>query len=232
MREWIEQMKNILVVAPHPDDETLGCGGTILLLKGQGYKIFWLIVTSMSQENGFTKERIEKRQIEVELVSNAYGFECVKNLGIPPTKVGEIPFGSLVQMISKEFNEIKPNILLLPFYNDVHTDHKIAVEACLSCTKWFRYPYVETVLAYETLSETDFNINTCNNKFEPNVYIDISDYLERKIQIMNTYKSELSHFPCPRSEKAINSLAYLRGAQCGSMAAEAFELQRANIKIF
>ncbi|MFX4263256.1 PIG-L deacetylase family protein [Pelotomaculum propionicicum] len=222
--------KNVIVVAPHPDDETLGCGGTILLLKEQSYKIFWLITTSISQENGFTKERIKKRQKEIKLVSDTYGFESVINLEIPSTKVGEVAYGSLIQMISKEFNEIKPNILFLPFYNDVHTDHKIIAEACLSCTKWFRYPYIETVLAYETLSETDFNINTCNKKFEPNVFIDISNYLERKIQIMNIYESEMSDFPFPRSDKAIRSLAYLRGSQSGSMAAEAFELQRANVK--
>ena len=221
--------KRILVIAPHPDDETLGCGGTLLLLKEKGYSINWLIVTSISEKDGFSRARIESRKNEIKLVAKEYNFDNIYNLDIPAAKVDEISKSSLVQMISNVFKQIMPNIIFLPFYNDVHTDHKIIAEASLSCTKWFRYPYVEKVLFYETISETDFNINSTVKKFEPNVYIDVSSYLDKKIDIMNIYESEISEFPFPRSEKAIRSGAYLRGAQCGAQAAEAFELLRAKI---
>lgn len=223
--------KNVLVVAPHPDDETLGCGGTLLLLKNKGYRIHWLIVTSISEEMGFSKEKVKSRTDEIEKVARAYGFERTIHMGVPASRVDEIPYNQLVSMISDVFKKVKPNLIFLPFYNDVHTDHKVITEASLSCTKWFRFPYVNTVLFYETISETDFNINSSIKKFEPNVFIDISEYIGEKLRIMNVYESEMDEFPFPRSDKALKSLAYLRGSQCGAQAAEAFELQRANVSL-
>jgi len=222
--------KTALVITPHPDDETLGCGGTLLVLKNKGYQINWLIITDVFEEFGFSKEKVLSRNNEIEKVSKRYGFDKVIRVGIPTSRVDEISKGELVGKISSAFNEIKPNIIFVPFYNDVHTDHKAIAEATISCTKWFRYPYVEKVLYYETLSETDFNIDSTASRFNPKVYIDISQYLDEKLSIMKIYESEMDEFPFPRSEKAIRSLAYLRGAQCGAKAAEAFELLRANIR--
>lgn len=221
--------KNVLVVTPHPDDETLGCGGTLLLLREKGYITNWLIITSISEEIGYSKEKVKCRKEEIDLVTREYNFDNTINLGIPTARVDEISQGSLIKKISEVFNKIKPSIVFLPFYNDVHSDHKKVADAAISCTKWFRYPFIEKVLFYETISETDFNINTAIKKFDPNVFIDISGYLEKKIEIMNIYKGEISEFPFPRSQKAIRSLAYLRGSQCGVQAAESFELLRAKI---
>lgn len=223
--------KTVLVVTPHPDDETLGCGGTLLLLRNNGYKINWLIVTDVLEKYGFSKERIKSRNTEIELISKQYKFEKVNRLGIPTSRVDEMSKGELVGKISEVFNEIKPSIVFIPFYNDVHTDHKAIAEATISCTKWFRYPFIEKVLYYETISETDFNIDSTGSKFNPNVFIDVSQYLDEKMRIMSIYESEMGEFPYPRSEKAIRSLAYLRGSQSGAEAAEAFELLRANIKL-
>lgn len=222
--------KTVLVVTPHPDDETLGCGGTLLLLRDKGYSINWLIVTDVFEEHGFSSDRVKSRKQEIEIVTKRYNFENVINLGIPTAKVDEIPKGQLVGKISDAINKIKPNILFIPFINDIHSDHKAIAEATISCTKWFRYSFIETVLYYETISETDFNIDSSTSRFAANVYIDICDYLDEKISIINEYKSEMAGFPFPRSEKAIKSLAYLRGSQCGAEAAEAFELLRANVK--
>lgn len=222
--------KKVLVIAPHPDDETLGCGGTLLLLKDKGYQINWLIVTEVYEKFGFSKDRVSSRNIEIETVSKKYGFENIIRLGIPTAKVDGVAKGDLVSKISDVFNEIKPNIIYVPFYNDVHTDHKLIAEATISCTKWFRYPFIETVLYYETISETDFNVDSTQRSFSPNVYIDISDYLDAKINIMELFESELQAFPFPRSREAIRSLSLLRGSQCGAEAAEAFELLRANVK--
>ncbi len=221
--------KSILVVTPHPDDETLGCGGTLLLLKNKGYTINWMIVTDIFEKYGFSKDRIKSRNNEIDLVSKMYNFEQVIRLEIPTARVDELSKSDLVGKISKVFSELQPNIIFIPFCNDVHTDHKLIAEATISCTKWFRYPFIEKVLYYETLSETDFNIDTTASNFNPNVYFNISDYLEKKLNIMDIYKSEVGSFPFPRSRKTIKSLAYLRGSQCGYEAAEAFELLRANI---
>lgn len=92
-------------------------------------------------------------------------------------------------------------------------------------TKWFRYPSVKRILAYETLSETDFGLGT-DLGFRPNIFINIENYLEDKLRAMDIYASELGRFPFPRSDEAIRALATLRGAASGFQAAEAFELLR------
>ena len=222
--------KIVLVVTPHPDDETLGCGGTLLLLRNRGYQINWLIVTDIFEQFGYPESKIQSRNNEIEKVSKMYEFEHVIRLGIPTTRVDEVSKGELVGKISNVFHCIKPNIIFVPFHNDVHTDHKLIAEAPISCTKWFRYPFIEKVLYYETLSETEFNIDSTSSRFNPNVFVDVTRYLEKKLSIMKLYDSEIDEFPFPRSEKSIRSLAHIRGMQCGVEAAESFELLRANIK--
>ena len=107
----------------------------------------------------------------------------------------------------------------------MHTDHRLVFDAVASCTKWFRYPSVKRVLAYETLSETDFGLGT-SQSFRPNVFVNIEPYLDDKIRAMDIYASEIGEFPFPRSHEAIQALAILRGAASGFKTAEAFELLR------
>lgn len=224
--------KNILVIAPHPDDETLGCGGTLLTLKSEGYHINWLIGTSIFEKEGYSKKQCDLRADEVKLVAQKYGFEKVVCLDIPTTKVDLLGKSELINMITLVLKEIQPNILFIPYYNDVHTDHQLISEATISCAKWFRYPFVKTVLFYEVISETDANINSTLKTFKPNIFVDITEQIEKKIEIMKIYESEIQEYPFPRSERAIRSLSDLRGTQCGASSAEAFELltMRLNIK--
>ena len=111
----------------------------------------------------------------------------------------------------------------MPFAYDVHTDHQVIAKAVASTLKWFRYPYIKKVMMYETPSETEFNF-TEDRAFRPNVFVDISQHLDDKIDAMRMYHSEMGEFPFPRSEKTMRSLAALRGSQSGFEAAEAFEL--------
>lgn len=220
--------KRIIVVTPHPDDETLGCGGTLLKYKDKGFQLYWLIVTSMHEK--FPKDRKEKRQQEINLVAKQYQFDEVFQLNFPAAELDKIPLGELVESFSRVFLKVEPQIIFTIYPGDIHSDHKVVFDATMSCTKWFRYPFVESVYLYETLSETDFSINPDTNGFRPNVYINISNYLEKKIEIMEIYHSEIGDFPFPRSGKAIRSLAYLRGAASGFEAAEAFMLLKERIE--
>ena len=215
----------VLVIAPHPDDETLGCGGTLLRHKEKGDEIFWLIITDMKPEDGWKKELINERKKEIVKISKFYKFSNYLNLSLPSTKIDCIPNGEIVRKISNFYSKIEPQILYVPFAFDVHTDHQIISKAIQSTLKWFRHPYINQVFMYETLSETDFNYSTQEN-FKPNTYVDISKYIERKVEAMNIYKSEINDFPFPRSVKAINALAQLRGSQSGFEYAESF------VKIF
>ncbi|WP_339261839.1 PIG-L deacetylase family protein [Lysinibacillus sp. FSL K6-3209] len=219
--------KNVVIVTPHPDDETLGCGGTILKHVEHGDKIFWLIITTMG--SFFKEEAKLKRAKEIAKVAKQYNFNETFELGFEAAMLDQVPESNLIGAISSVFHKIQPNIIYVPYPSDIHSDHKFVFDATMACTKWFRYSSVEKVLAYETLSETDFTINPDANNFRPNVYVDIKDYLERKIEIMNIYESEISNFPFPRSEKAVSSLAYVRGAASGFEAAEAFMLLKERI---
>lgn len=216
--------RKIIVVAPHPDDETLGCGGTILRHISEGDEVYWLIATEMQKSLGFSDEQINRRMNQIHEIVNYYGFKNVLRMPFPTTRLDTIPFGNIVEAMSDIFVTVQPEIVYLPYRGDVHTDHRIVFDAAISCTKWFRYPHVKRVLAYETLSETDFGANPDDNGFRPNVYMNIENFVERKLDAMKLYTGEMGAFPFPRSEIAIMSLAKLRGVAAGSEAAEAFML--------
>lgn len=217
-------MKKVIVVAPHADDETLGCGGTILKLVKAGYEVHWLLVTGMSEQAGFTKGQIEKRDQEIALVAAAYQFCAVHQLGLPPARLETLSKGDIIGSICKVVSDIQPEQVFTVYRNDAHSDHEIVYDAVMSATKSFRYPFIKRVVAYETMSETDFGLKPEDGGFRPNVYVDISEYLGKKIDILEMFESEVHEFPFPRSRKALESLAYVRGVQCNAEAAEAFML--------
>ena len=214
-------MKNkILVVAVHPDDETLGCGGTLLKHKDSGDEINWLICTKIDKDNDY----YAIRENEIEQASRLYGFDGTYSLGLKTMRVDEYSMSELIGKISKIINEVRPNIIYLPFKGDVHSDHRKISEASYSCTKSFRYPFIKKIYMMETLSETEFAPSTKEDSFIPNSFVDISEYFEKKIEIMKIFKSEVAEHPFPRSEKNIRALASLRGATCGCKYAESFML--------
>ncbi|MBY0471642.1 PIG-L family deacetylase [bacterium] len=217
-------MRRILVVAPHADDESLGCGGTLLRHKADGDETHWLLLTQGDGLPGMTPERLNRRKAEIKEVSKAFGFSQVHEAGLPATQLDALPLSELVGTISNIIKKVEPHTIYLPHESDVHSDHRVAFEATAACTKWFRYPSVKRVLAYETLSETDFGLSTTAQAFQPNTFVDISSYLERKIKILQLYQGELGEFPFPRSEETVRALATLRGAAAGVLAAESFVL--------
>ena len=213
----------ILAIAPHPDDETLGCGGALFRHKAEGDDIYWLIITGISQEGGWKEKVVNKRDNEIDAVAEKYGFSDVFNLRLPTTKMDTLPVSDLIGRISNVYKKVEPDIIYMPFAYDVHTDHQIIAKALKSTFKWFRYPHIKKVYMYETISETDFNFSD-KRMFRPNVFVDISQYLDDKIETMKVYDGEMGVFPFPRSEKTLRSLAALRGSQSGFDAAESFEL--------
>ena len=219
-------MKSVIVIAPHPDDETLGCGGTLLRHKAEGDKVHWLIVTNITEDLGFSSEKINSRKLEIDKVAESYGFDSVNNLNFPSTGLDQIPMNEIVEGIGSVFKKVRPNIVYLPYRGDVHTDHRVVFDSAAACTKWFRYGHVNRILSYETLSETGFGLDSNARGFEPNVYVDIEPYLEQKLEIFCIYDGEGGVFPFPRSEKAIRALSRLRGSSAGFLSAEAFMLLR------
>ncbi len=173
-------MSKVIVISAHPDDETLGAGGTLLKHISEGDEINWLIVTDVYEEHGFTKDRVITRQLEIEKVSKFYGFSHVFKLGHPTMKLNDTMLHELVAQISNIFQSLKPEIIYVMNRSDAHSDHRIVFNAVMSCTKSFRYPFIKKVLMYECLSETEFAPTLPEKVFQPNYFVDISDYIEKK----------------------------------------------------
>lgn len=207
-------MNKVLVIAPHPDDETFGCGGTILKHKEFGDEIYWLIITDVNEQWG----RSQCNSGTIKSVSNYYGFDDTFELSLSDAKIDEYSMDELVSKISKVFNDVKPNIVYLPFYSDVHSDHRKVFEACYSCVKSFRYPFIEKVLMMEVLSETELGLHS----FKPNYFVDISKYIYKKEDIIKLYGDEIKEHPFPRSIENIRALATFRGAMVNCKYAESF----------
>ena len=178
----------------------------------------------MYEESGFSEEQISKRKEEIDKVKSLYNFNSVHQLGFPPAALETISKGSLIGAISAVVTDIQPDEVFTVYRNDAHSDHEIVYDAVMSATKSFRYPFIKRVLAYETISETDFGMKPEDGGFRPNVFINIENYLDKKLDILEVFESEIGEFPFPRSRKALESLAYVRGAQSNTNAAEAFVL--------
>lgn len=212
----------ILVVASHPDDETLGAGGTLLKFKEQGHTIFLLNFTNMSEKYGYPQADVEERAREIKKVNEIYSFDGSFDLGLRPCFMSEYPKAELIDKVKKILDKVEPELVILPFKNDPHSDHRAIFEIVYSCTKIFRAPFIKEILMMEVLSETEFS--TSDNGFIPNYFVDISAYLDKKISVMQNYKKEMQEHPFPRNVANIRALATYRGATAGCQFAESFIL--------
>lgn len=218
----------VLVIAPHPDDETIGAGGLLLRAAAAGREIHWLIVTVMRPGDGWPEDRIARREAEIAAVAEEFGFAGVHRLNLPTTRLDTLPLGDVVAAVGGVVAAVRPEMILLPHRGDAHSDHQVVHDAGAACSKWFRYPSVRWTLVYETLSETDAGIQQ-TLPFRADILVDIGRFLDRKIAITRHFAGEFHPFPFPRSEVAVRAQAQLHGAAAGCEAAEAFMLLRGRI---
>ena len=211
----------ILVISPHPDDETLGAGGTLLKHKAKGDAIYWLNITNIKEIYGYEPKVVKKRQEEIEKVIKHYKFDGFFDLALKPASLSDADIMIIINKISDIIEKIKPSILYVPFYKDAHSDHRITFKALQPFFKSFRYPYIKKILMMEIISETDHQFI---GNFKPNVFVDISYYLDKKLEILSIYNSEIGEHPFPRSIESVKSLAIYRGSQCNCKYAESFIL--------
>ena len=221
----MENKKRILVVAPHPDDETLGVGGTIAKYSAQGHEVFVLIISGHLPP-------IYSRKAYEETVSEAYsafsvlGVEKSEFLEIPATMIGDQPLHEVNGRISKVVSDFNPQIVLCP-YPDRHIDHRLVFDSVMVATRPVGVGRdIEILAAYETLSETHWNAPHIEPNFTPNWVVDISDYIDAKLAALKCYESQITDFPGSRSIEAVESLAKFRGTQAGFGYGEGFHIVR------
>ena len=217
--------KRVLVVAPHPDDEVLGAGGTIAKYSAQGHEVFVLIISGHLPP-------IYSRKAYEETVSEAYsafsvlGVEKSEFLEIPATMIGDQPLHEVNGRISKVVSDFNPQIVLCP-YPDRHIDHRLVFDSVMVATRPVGVGRnIEILAAYETLSETHWNAPHIEPNFTPNWVVDISDYIDAKLAALKCYESQITDFPGPRSIEAVESLAKFRGTQAGFGYGEGFHIVR------
>ena len=212
----------ILIIAPHPDDEVLGCGGTVAKHSKQGDEVYLCIVTKAYLPD-WSEEFIKNRPKEIEKANKILGIKKTYFLDYPTVKLDTIPQKELNNSISKVVAEVKPEIVYIPHKGDVNKDHRLIFEASLVATRPQDHK-IKKILSYECLSETEWGQPI--EPFTPTVYVDISDTIKTKIGAMKAYESEIKQYPHPRSLEMINILAKMRGGVVGLNAAEAFILIR------
>lgn len=216
----------VLIISTHPDDETLGCGGTILKHRDRKDELYWLIVTE-TFEPQWTRENIEQRSREVEKVSAFYGIKEYFKLGLLATQLDTIPKSKLIDKVRQIIERIEPDVVYVVNRFDIHTDHQAVFDAVMIVLKPFITRFnIQRILCYETLSSTEAAPAFIERAFVPNVYSDITNYLEEKLKVMSIYESEIQAYPLPRSLDSIKALARFRGATIGVEYAEAFMLVR------
>ena len=221
----------ILVFAPHPDDEIIGCGGTMARYITEGNEVYVCVVTSPKPPVYDDKVAVEKGwphliYPEIKASHDKLGITETIFLQFPCVLLENEPRNVINGKIGQVIQNIKPELVFIPHFGDIQKDHTIVSEAVMVGVRP-KYAHVpQYVYSYECLSETEWNVPHSTNAFIPNTFIDITEFLPKKIEAMSCFISQLGQFPNPRSLEAIQALAKLRGSTAGFMAAEAFSLIR------
>jgi LmbE family N-acetylglucosaminyl deacetylase len=218
---------NVLAIAAHPDDETLGCAGTLLKHRDAGDALAWCIATRAFQPQ-WSAETIACKSREVESVAEQYCMSSVHWLENHTTRLDQVPFGDLIAQLRDVVLAVRPQVVYTVHGGDIHSDHRVLFEAVMSVIKPFNMAAlgVKRLLSFETLSSTDAAPPRVRDAFIPAVFSDISPYMDRKLDIMACYASEIQPEPLPRSPSGIRAAARARGAAVGVEYAEAFQLVR------
>lgn len=216
---------NVLVFAPHPDDDVLGCGGTIKKHISVGDNVYVCVVTRGKMPL-FAEEAVLQVRKEHKEAMDSLGVEDISYLNFPAVMLEEQHRYEINKSIDEVIKKYKPETVYIPHFGDMQKDHEIVSEAVMVAVRPRGNYTVKTVLAYETLSETEWNVPHASNAFIPNYFVDITNTLSDKLKALSLFKSQVSEFPNPRSLEAVESLAKLRGSNVGVKAAEAFTVVR------
>lgn len=214
----------VLVIAPHPDDEVLGCGGTIKKHIQAGDEVYLCVVTK-SYTPDWTQEYILQETSELKDASKFLGIKETFLLDLPAVKLDMVGQKKLNDLLLGVAEKVKPEVLYIPFYGDINKDHQFISEACLVVARPKPEAFIKKVLAYEILSETEWGPPALKD-FVPNLYVDVSSTIKDKLKAMSCYKNQLLPYPHPRSLEGIEILARKRGMEAGLHYAESFMVLR------
>ena len=221
--------KKILIIAAHPDDEVLGCGGTAARLVKQGNEVYTLVLGEGITSRDASRQREKREQEIIQLkkqVHEANGVIGIKEVfthDFPDNRFDSVPLLDIIKVIETIKNNIKPGIVFTHYEQDLNIDHRITYQAVLTAVRPTANETVKEIYSFEVLSSTEWNFPL---KFSPDVFYDITETIDIKLAAMEKYQSELKEYPHPRSLKGIRLNAEQWGMKTGLKYAEAFKLVR------
>jgi len=221
--------KKILIVAAHPDDEVLGCFGTVARLIKEGYEAYTLILgegKTSRDENRIVennKNELEILNTEIQKANDIIGIKKVFVESFPDNRFDSVDLLDIVKIISKVKNEVKPDIIFTHYERDLNIDHQITYKAVITATRPMEGESVKEIYSFEILSSTEWNYPL---SFSPDTFFDISDTIDLKLKAMEKYTSELCTYPHPRSLEGIKLNAQYQGMRIGKKYVEAFKSVR------
>ena len=215
----------VLVIAPHPDDEILGCAGTMARFAQEGHEVYVVIVTKAGPPL-FEPEQVEQGRQDALAAHRLLGVKETIFCDLPAAQIDTLAHQKVNQVLGDVVKKIMPEMVFVPFWGDIHLDHQCIFLSALVAVRPNQARYPAKIYAYEVLSETNWHAPFAVQGFQPNVFMDISDFLAIKLQAFALHKSQVKAFPHERSLKTLEALAVLRGSTVHRHAAEAFVLIR------
>lgn len=226
MSSFLNGIERALVIAPHPDDEVLGCGGTMARLAAMGREVHVAVMTR-GMAPRFSEEGVAAVKAEAHAAHALLGIKATHWRDFPAAELDRVAHADVNAAMGDLVREIAPDALFLPFLGDIHLDHQLIFLSGMVAARPRGAVYPLRVYAYETLSETNWSAPGITPAFHPNVFVDISDTVDLKCRAFSEcFKSQVQAFPSERSLEALRALALLRGATVYRQAAEAFMLMR------
>lgn len=221
---------SIGVIAAHPDDEVLGCGGTIARLAGE-HEVHIIILgegvsSRYDHRQAAPSKELQRLQSEARAVATLLGVKSVEFGGLPDNRLDEVPLLDVIKRVERWLEELQPEMIYTHHPGDLNIDHLITFRAVLTAARPMQSCCVRHIYAFEVPSSTEWAFQRFEPTFRPNVFVDISATIKTKIHAMQKYTSEAQPSPHPRSPEALQAIARRWGSVVGVEYAEAFELIR------
>lgn len=223
--------RSVLVVAAHPDDEVLGCGGTIARLAKEGHEVYISVLgegatSRYDERNEAVNRLVEELHARSHEVARYLSAKDVFLFSLPDNRFDTTPLLDIVKMVENLVDKLRPDVIYTHHAGDLNIDHQVVHRAVLTATRPLNNCPVKEIYAFEVPSSTEWAFEQLGPMFRPNVFLDITETLEVKVQAMQLYASEARPFPHPRSPEALRAIARRWGSVVGLEAAEAFQLIR------
>ena len=219
-------MRKILVVAAHPDDEVLGCGGAIAKHTSSGDKVDILFMTDGVSSRGDSDSDVRERKESARQAADILGVSSVSFLDFPDNEMDSVPLLETVKAIEDVIFDIKPCVIYTHYSGDLNIDHQLTHRAVLTACRPHPDSFVKEIYSFEVLSSTHWQSYSEGTSFNPNYFLNIGKFIEKKIKALQCYNEEMREYPHARSYKVVKSMAEFRGGVVGLEYSEAFQVER------